>query len=314
MKFLHNFAFFAALTLTTAAQPFTFTNFTDKSIALFDGACPVFIYNHGLIHKPGVPADRARSSYIHPLYDLDGEILTDDFPKDHYHHRGVFWAWPHVRIGDQHHDLWMLKGIEHRFQKWIVREATSKGATLQLENGWFVGDRKVMREAIFIRASPASDNARALDIELAWTPIDQPIVLEGAEDKSYGGLTIRFAPRANTVVTTPLGQGEKDLTMTRLPWADLSGRFDHSQNSSGAAIFVASDHPSFPPEWLTRHYGALCLGWPGIKPKTLQPGETVRCRYRIWIHRGAPTVQQLSQQYDQFAAPTSGAALLKRSP
>jgi hypothetical protein len=307
MKFLRHLAFFAALTLTTAAQSFIYTNVTDKSIALLDAGRPVFVYNHGIIHKPGVPADRARSSYIHPLYGLDGEILTDDFPKDHYHHRGVFWAWPHVRIGDRHYDLWMLKGIEHRFQKWIAREATSKGATLQLENGWFVGDRNVMREEVLVRVAPASENGRALDIELAWTPTDQPIVLEGAEDKSYGGLTIRFAPRTNTVVTTPLGQGEKDLTMTRLPWTDLSGRFDNSQNSSGAAIFVAPDHPDFPPEWLTRHYGALCLGWPGVKPRTLQPNETIRCRYRIWIHRGAPTVQQLSQQYDRYVAPAAGA-------
>lgn len=296
MKFLLTPALLAVFTLSSFGQSFTFTNITDKSIGLLDGGHPVFVYNHGIIHKPGVPTDRARSSYIHPLYGIDGEVLTDDFPRDHYHHRGVFWAWPHVRIGDQHYDLWMLKGIEHRFQKWIAREATSKGATLQLENGWFVGPRKVMREEVLIRASTVSNNARSLDIELAWTPLDQPITLEGAEDKSYGGLAIRFAPRTNTIVTTPLGTGGKDLTMTRLPWADLSGNFHNAPNPSGVAIFVTPDHPDFPPEWLTRHYGALCLGWPGVQPRTLQPNETIRCRYRIWIHRGAPTVQQLSQQ------------------
>jgi hypothetical protein len=300
MKFLHHFAFLAALTFTSAAQSFTFTNITDKSIALFDGSRPVFVYNHGIMQKAGVPADRARSSYIHPLYGLDGEALTDDFPKDHYHHRGVFWAWPHVRIGDRHYDLWMLKGIEHRFQKWIAREATSKAATLQLENGWFVGARNVMREEVSICVFPASENSRAIDIELSWTPIDHPIALEGAEDKSYGGLTIRFAPRTNTAVTTPLGHGEKDLTMTRLPWADLSGRFENSQNASGAAIFVAPDHPDFPPEWLTRHYGALCLGWPGVKPKTLQVGETIRCHYRLWIHRGARSTVELTEAYHLY--------------
>ena len=297
MKFLRPIAFVAALFLSSPSHSFTFTNITDKSIALFDAQRPVFVYNHGVIHKPGVPADRARSSYIHPLYGVDGEILTDDFPRDHYHHRGVFWAWPHVRIGDKHYDLWMLKGIEHRFEKWVAREATSMQATLSLENGWFVGARKVMCELVSIHVSPVSSAGRSLDIELAWTPIDEPIVLEGAEDKSYGGLTIRYAPRTDTVVTTHLGQGNKDLTMTRLAWADLSGRFGASQNSSGAAIFVAPDHPDFPPEWLTRHYGALCLGWPGVKPRTLQPGETIRCRYRIWIHRGSPDASELTDEY-----------------
>lgn len=304
MKLLWSLALAGATVFSCAAGSFNFTNVTDKSIALFDAARPVFVYNHGVIHKPGVPADRARSSYIHPLYGLDGEILTDDFPKDHYHHRGVFWAWPHVRIGDRHYDLWMLKGIKHRFERWVAREA-SNSAKIELENSWYVQDRKVMREHVRIDVSPVSENGRSLDIQLAWTPIDQPITLEGAEDKSYGGLTIRFAPRSNTVVTTPLGQDNKDLTMTRLAWTDLSGRFNGAQTPSGAAILVAPDHPDFPPEWLTRHYGALCLGWPGVKPRTLQPGETIRCRYRIWIHRGAPSVQELSQQHDRYAGPTS---------
>ncbi len=284
-----------------AADSFRFTNTTDKSLALFEGARPVFVYNHGVIQPPvGVPADRARSSYIHPLYGPDGEVLTDDFPKDHYHHRGLFWSWPHVRIGDQHYDLWMLKGIEHRFERWLAREAGTTNATLGVENGWFVGNRKVMREEVWIRTAPSSRDERALGVELTWTPVSEPITLEGAEGKSYGGLTLRFAPRTNTVITTPLGQGGKDLTITRLPWADLSARFAGREQASGAAIFVAPDHPDYPPEWLTRHYGVLCLGWPGVKPKTFQPGETIRCRYRVWIHRGPASVGRLKQAYQAY--------------
>ncbi len=283
-----------------AADSFRFTNVTDKSLALFENNRPVFIYNHGIIHQPGVPADRARSTYVHPLYGLDGEVLTDDFPEDHYHHRGLFWAWPHVRIGSAHYDLWMLKGIEQRFERWLAREARVDGATLGVENGWFVGSRKVMRERVWLHVSPADQDGRILEIELAWVPLTEPVTLEGAEGKSYGGLTLRFAPRTQTVITTPLGQGEKDLSITRLPWADLSGRFAGRSEASGAAIFVAPDHPDYPPEWLTRHYGALCLGWPGVKSKTFQPGETIRCRYRVWVHRGAPDVKKLEQAYHAF--------------
>lgn len=302
-KFL-NLLFVAAIlpaARLNAADSFRFTNTTDKSLALFEGDRPVFVYNHGVIKPPaGVPADRARSSYIHPLYGPDGEVLTDDFPKDHYHHRGLFWSWPHVRIGDQHYDLWMLNGIEHRFERWLSREAGANGATLGVENGWYVGERKVVREQVWIRTTPSIRDDRALDVELTWTPIAEPLTLEGAEGKSYGGLTLRFAPRTNTVITTPLGQGEKDLTITRLPWADLSARFAGREQASGAAIFVAPDHPDYPPEWLTRHYGVLCLGWPGVKPKTFQLGETIRCRYRVWIHRGAASVERLKQAYQAY--------------
>ena len=301
MKFKILSLLFVAAVRLNAADSFHFTNATDQSLALFEGARPVFICNHGVIRPPaGVSADRARSSYVHPLYGLDGEVLTDDFPKDHYHHRGLFWAWPHVRIGGRHYDLWMLKGIEHRFEHWLAREAGADGATLGVENGWFVGNRKVVREQVWIRTPPSGNDERVLDIELTWVPLAEPLTLEGAEGKSYGGLTLRFAPRTNTVITTPLGQGEKDLTITRLPWADLSARFAGREQPSGAAIFIAPDHPDFPPEWLTRHYGVLCLGWPGVKPKTFQPGETIRCRYRVWIHRGATSVDRLKQAYQAY--------------
>ena len=299
---IHLTSFLLAMACSHAGtDSFRLTKVTDKSIAVFEGSRPVLVYNHGVIQPPvGVPADRARGSYVHPLYGLDGEVLTDDFPKDHFHHRGLFWAWPHVRVGDKHYDLWMLKGIEHRFERWLSREATASGATLGVENGWFVGDRKVMREQVWFHALPSSKDERVLDIELTWVPLDQPITLEGAEGKSYGGLTLRFAPRTNTVITTPLGQGDKDLSITRLPWADLSARFAGRAQASGAAIFVAPDHPNFPPEWLTRHYGVLCLGWPGVNSRTFQPGETIRCGYRVWIHRGAPDIEQVLQAYRAF--------------
>ena len=301
MKFMILGLLFVAAACLNAADSFHFTNVTDQSLALFEGARPVFVYNHGIIRPPaGVPADRARSSYVHPLHGLDGEVLTDDFPKDHYHHRGLFWAWPHIRIGDRHYDLWMLKGIEHRFERWLARGAGTDGATLGVDNGWFVGNRKVVREQVWIRTPPSGKDERVLDIELTWVPLAEPLTLEGAEGKSYGGLTLRFAPRTNTVITTPLGQGKDDLTITRLSWADLSARFVGREQPSGAAIFVAPDHPGFPPEWLTRHYGVLCLGWPGVKPKTFQPGETIRCRYRVWIHRGATSVDRLKQAYQAY--------------
>jgi hypothetical protein len=51
---------------------------------------------------------------------------------------------------------------------------------------------------------------------------------------------------------------------------------------------------------MTRHYGLLCVGWPGVKPKAFQPGETIRCRYRVWIHRGAADADRISRAYRTY--------------
>jgi len=281
---------------------FQFAAASTNSLRLTEGGRPVLVYNHGVLSQAGVPADRARSTYVHPLFGLDGEVLTDDFPKDHYHHRGLFWAWPHVRVGTNHFDLWLLNGIEQRFERWLAREAGPGGAVLGIENGWYASNRKVMQERVWLRVFPATGGSRAVDVELVLTPLNQPIALAGAEGKSYGGLTLRFAPRTNTVITTPLGNTDADLPMTRLPWADLTATYPDAPSASGAAIFIAPNHPDYPPMWLTRHYGVLCVGWPGIEAKEFPAGEPIRCRYRVWIHRGGTTKSALESAYTAYLA------------
>lgn len=300
-----------SLVLATAQSPpatpkrpappgFRFAEVNDKSLGLWEAGQPVLVYNHGVQLKPGVPADRARSAYFHPIYGLDGEVLTDDFPKDHYHHRGLFWAWPHVQIDGREHSLWDLRGIEQRFVAWLRQTARPDAAILGLENGWFVGTNRVMREEVWVRVLPATREGRALDVDLSWTPLGQPVTFTGAAGKSYGGLTLRYAPATDLVITTPLGNGKEDLAVTRLKWADLSARFAGAAGPSGASIFIAPDHPDYPPTWLTRHYGVLCVGWPGVESKTFPADRAIRCRYRVWIHRGAPDQGALQKVYDAY--------------
>jgi hypothetical protein len=105
------------------APTFRFAEIDGISLGLWEGARPVLVYNHGLRSKAGVPADRTRSTYLHPLYGLEGEVLTDDFPKDHYHHRGLFWAWPHITVGGKEYSTWDIRGMEQRFERWLGQSA-----------------------------------------------------------------------------------------------------------------------------------------------------------------------------------------------
>lgn len=284
-----------------AALQFRFEAVSDNSLGLWEGERPVLVYNHGVMSKPGVAAAHPRSTYIHPIYGLDGEVLTDDFPADHGDHRGLYWAWPHIKIGSQEFDLWSMRGIRYEFQRWLTREAQPDAAVLAVENGWFVGDKQVVRETVRIKVHPASSESRSMDLEFTWTPMDQPITLWGSEGKSYGGLTLRFGPRSRTMITVPTVRTTNDLMVTKLPWADLSG--DLNRNAvglSGAAVFVHPEHPDFPPTWMTRHYGLLAVGWPGVTPQTFAAGKPFACRYRLWIHRGAPEAAEIQKAYETY--------------
>jgi hypothetical protein len=91
--------------------------------------------------------------------------------------------------------------------------------------------------------------------------------------------------------------------MTKLPWADFSADFNKKAGEySGAAIFVDPNHPDYPPTWMTRNYGMLAVGWPGVNPQTFPPGKRFSCRYRIWIHRGAPSSSKIQEVYQKYQA------------
>jgi hypothetical protein len=292
-----------------AQQEFRFEEISDKSLKLSDGQASVLVYNHGVITDEQVPKNdlrRSRGCYIHPLWGLSGELLTDDFPKDHYHHHGVFWTWPHVGVEGKEHSLWDGSTICDAFVRWICRRSGPVAAVLAVENGWYVGEKRVMIERVWMRTFKVSDDARVLDLEFTWIPTDNPVTLRGAEGKSYGGLTVRFAPRSeqDAVITVPSGRTTKDLPDTPLAWADFASHLGGAATPSGAAIFVHPAHPDYPPTWLTRHYGAMCVGWPGVKARTFEPGKPIRLDYRIWIHKSAVEPEGLKGAYEAYVTAT----------
>jgi hypothetical protein len=312
-----------AASATVAADPasspmgFRFQAVNEQSLGLWEHKKPVLVYNHGPIAPSDTPGARARACYVHPVYGLDGEVLTDDFPKDHLYHRGMYWAWPHIKIGGQEFELWTARAeLRQVFIRWLAQETGTEGAKLIVENGWFAGDKQLVREQVRINVHPASADSRAIDVELSWTPIDQPLTLSGAEGKSYGGFNFRFGPRTKTIITVPensalpagvvapSGHISDDLVVTKLPWADFAGDFQGAAGASGAAIFVHPQHRDYPPTWMTRHYGLVSVGWPGVEPQTFPPNEPITCRYRVWIHRGTPSAAEIQKAYENYRITT----------
>lgn len=288
-----------------AETRFAIEEFEGKSLEASEAEQPVLRYNFGKIVAESVPEDdprRERACYVHPVWGMDGELLTDDFPRDHYHHHGIFWTWPHVIIDGKEHSLWDDRGdLRQRFQRWLARETGPVACVIGVENGWFEGDRQVLTERVWLTIHAAEGDYRAVDVDLFLNPL-VPITLRGAEGKSYGGFTIRFRPPSadHAVITVPEGVTDTDLTVTRLPWADYTTHFDGREQPSGATILISDSHPDYPPTWLTRHYGAMCVGWPGVESKTLEPGTSTRLSYRVWIHRGQPEVEELETVYQSY--------------
>ncbi|MCI0625235.1 MAG: PmoA family protein [Acidobacteria bacterium] len=262
---------------------FAFQEISPGSLQLTDQGHPVLVYNHGMMLKPGAPETLRRSGYFHPVYAPDGTVVTDDFPSDHYHHRGISWMWPVVRIAGNTYDLWHLKGIRQQFVRWTAREANGRYARLAVENGWYTDEGRVLRETVEMRTHPVEGNWRKLDFTLVFDSLVPKVEIAGTpeEQKGYGGFCMRFAPREQTTICTEAGLEATDSLMVRHPWAELRALFQSRR--AGARIEIDSSNPESPNGWILRHYGLLGVNFPGLRACTLQRGRPLVLKYRVMV-------------------------------
>ena len=276
------------LSIAALAQ-FTFIDDPVKgTLTIRDGQTDVLTYCYGDQLKPGVDPRYTQSCYIHPLFSLDGQALTDDSPADHLHHHGLFWTWPVVRTRGLSTSTWepKLPRLRQHFVRWLKREAAKDSFLLSVENSWMVeGKEIVAKEIVTLRVHPAGKLGRAIDLELKIEALGAVLELQGTPDqnKGYGGLCFRGAPMfTGAALTTDEGPLKGDAVHTPFRWADLSTR------DIGVAIFVSPDHPGLPTKWMIRnsYAGIINVSWPGLTPVVLKPGDPVILRYRIYVHRG----------------------------
>jgi L-alanine-DL-glutamate epimerase-like enolase superfamily enzyme len=247
------------------------------SLRITHSGKPVCVYNYGMMLAPGAPPSKRRSSYLHPVWAPNGVILTDDFPKDHFHHRGISWMWPVVNLEGNTYDPWIVEGIQTRFVRWLARDTRKDSARLAVENGWYLDGRNVLREEVEIVAT-----ADGLALRLSFDPL-VPLEIGGTHEgnKGYGGLCFRFAPRKNTVLTTDKGREAGDTDLVPHPWAQIEGEF--AGGRAAARIDIDSGNPAYPNGWCLREYGFLGVNYPGLDPVALTPGKPLVMKYRVTL-------------------------------
>ncbi len=290
---------------------------SDKDrILIREGDRPVATFVRGAILKDGVPPRYRRSCYIHPVHDLDGTVLTDDFPRDHFHHRGLFWAWPRVEAAGKHYDQWSVGEIGHRHKKVLSRQAGPVCAVLRVANDWVAAGRTLVEETVELCFWRTGPEGRAIDVYLTFAAVDGPVVIGGEIEykKGYGGFSVRFAPRRGTTVMGPEGLLADHVDNVAMTWSDLSGRFTQGSDTiSGLAIFDAPCNPGFPQKWTNRSYGFLNPAWPGQEKTEIKPGEPLRLRYRVWVHRYEVSRGKVIQAQQNFVDPPDARCVVSGS-
>jgi len=66
--------------------------------------------------------------YIQPIFSPSGKMITDDFPPNHIHHHGVWWAWTNTEFDGRHPDFWNMGDGKGGWNSWLSTEAEWSGA------------------------------------------------------------------------------------------------------------------------------------------------------------------------------------------
>lgn len=304
-------AMLAFLTLTFAvhAQTPAFKAVTtDEGVWLQEGATKVLFYQRLPKSKDG---KYTRANYVHPLNDLDGEALTEDFPADHLHHRGIFWAWHQVTIGDKPvGDPWALKDCG-----WDIRdvktEASGNSITLRTTVHWLSplwtdtkGQHKpFVREEAVIQAHRAEKDRRIVDFEISLVALEPDMHIGGAAPKpGYGGFSPRLRLPKDVRFLGPKGD-VKPLPgpVDAAPWMDVSGPFANDR-ISGVAMLIHPTTPGFPQPWILRQSKSMQNPvYPGATPVPLSMTKPLVLRYRLVIHRGAVEKEQVENWHREYS-------------
>jgi hypothetical protein len=282
---------YLSLALPALAQsPFVWKDAGNGRMELSERGNPALVYNYGPQLKPGAPEDRRRCCYIFPVYTPAGVSMLDDFPQDHWHHRGLFWAWPVVETGGKKYDLWMNMTVKDASTKRPAVSASANRARMEAENFWQVDGRDIVRENVRLDVFPAQANARELEVEIAWTALaalGAPVTLRGSQEpgKSYGGFSARFAARENTVLRADGETLSKDEDLTPRKWAELEGVYGGRR----AVLRITPDpaDTGFPYQWCLRNYGFVGASFPGrttaVDSYTLEPGKPLELKFRVRV-------------------------------
>ncbi|MDT0685146.1 DUF6807 family protein [Autumnicola psychrophila] len=275
---------------------------SDEGILLLEDNRPRFFYQTATKSKDG---EYPRANYIHPLYGPNGEVLTEDFPEDHLHHRGIFWTWHQLYAeGERVADPWLLQNIRWDVQKTStsIKENT---AEIKAEVFWVLTStqKAVIRENVSINYERLENGIFSLTFDINLTALVDGIAIGGSEDeKGYGGFSPRFVLPENVSFHSGTGEVEPhNLPVQGGPWIALKGSFiDSNPGKSGIVIMGEPEKlPSYQ-GWILRSSRSMQnMAFPGKDAVDIEKGKSLNFRNRILVHSGLST-KEIEAYYKEF--------------
>lgn len=288
--------------------PFSFKE-SSEGVELFESGKAVFFYQKAL---KSLDTRYVCNNYIHPLYSLEGDELTEEFPADHPYHRGIFWAWHQMFINEQSiGNNWIMENISLDVTK--LKTSTDKGkARLDIDVNWksslWHDENPYMHEHTTILVH-RTKGIRKIDFEIRLKGLTPGLSIGGADDeKGYGGLCLRIKTPEDLTFTSANGTVSPQSTqITAGSWMDFSGTFNPSANKNGIILLCHPTTPNYPQNWILRQSNSMQnIVYPGRERVEIPVDKEIILRYRLIIHKGSHKeidIPKMKAEYDKFIYP-----------
>ncbi len=270
-----------------------------------------------------VTSAEERKPYLNPLRTASGKVVTRRWPmdssvagepKDHPHHRGLWF-----NHGDVNGiDFWgsdpALKNDKKAriaVEKITAVKGGKKKGTIGGVFQWLNLDGSPLLTEDRVMTFYSQPDVRTIDFDVKLTA-HAPVKFGDTKEGSFG---LRLAAplqesKSGKMVNAEGAVGEKQVWGKRSPWVDYYGPLEGE--TVGIAIFDHPGNPRHPTYWHSRAYGLFAANIFGLRDfhndkskdgsLQLQKGETLRFRYRVLIHSGDASAAHIGDAYKKYAA------------
>lgn len=238
---------------------------------------------------------------------------------DHPHQRGLWFA--HANVNDL--DFWNIAPIDakpynlpDRGKIILKKMGDIKGGkdqgSIASTYDWTDHDGKPILTESRIMTFYADPTLRIVDFDITLTAVQKAVF----GDEKDGVFGIRLRPilqedkGTGHITNADGGATEKAVWGKPSNWCDYSG--DINGEKVGVAILDHPANPHHPVRWHVRAYGLFAANPFGqatfnndksqAAAITLEPGKSLRYRYRVIIHPGDVTTANVAKLWDKYTA------------
>lgn len=280
-----------------------------KGLTLSVGGKKVLRYNHAVIEQPDPVF--SRSGYLHPIWTPSGKVATNDSPKNHLHHHGIWSAWTSSEFEGRKSNFWESKEKQGRIECVKVEETVSgpvfggfKARHRFINLNGPSGEKVALEEVWEVRVYALSDRFVFDLISTQTCATDQPLVIK---EYRYGGIGFRgpadWEGKTGVDFLTSEGKGRVDGHGGKAKWVSAFGKIDGAESS--VSFLCHTTNFRFP-QPLRIHPDEPFFNWavPQGGPFSIEPGKPYVARYRFVVADGRMTREELDAAWSAYGEPT----------